>query len=110
MFARRPVIAGRRSFARVPLGRSVEFWTDSDNFLLGAEGTVKDISLGGAFIETDIPCRFGERILVRLTLARGKREMALPGIVRWTGRDGIGVQFGRLGARDTHEIAEFTKG
>jgi hypothetical protein len=108
MFARRTVIAGQRRFVRVPLRRPLELWTESDDFLLGAEATGRDISLGGMFVETDIPCRFGERVIVRLTLPAGKCQMDLAGVVRWTCPDGIGVQFGRLGARDTHEIAEFT--
>jgi type IV pilus assembly protein PilZ len=35
--------------------------------------------------------------------------MALPAVVRWTSKDGMGVQFGLLGARETHEITEFVK-
>ena len=91
--------------------RTIEFWADSDDFLLGVEGTGRDISLGGGmFIETDMPCRFGERTVVRVTLHGSRHEMALAGVIRWTCAAGIGVQFGRLGARETHEITEFTKG
>ena len=108
MFARRLVTRRRRLFVRVPLERPLEFWTESDDFLLGAEGNGRDISLGGMFVETDIPCRFGERALVRLTLPKCRHQLALVGIVRWTCRDGMGMQFGRLGARNTHEILAFT--
>jgi type IV pilus assembly protein PilZ len=59
------------------------------------------------FIETDRPSRSGARIVVYLTLPRSKREMALSAVVRWAAHDGMGVQFGLLGARDTHEIATF---
>jgi type IV pilus assembly protein PilZ len=31
---------------------------------------------------------------------------ALPGIVRWTNAHGMGVQFGLLGAKETHTITE----
>jgi hypothetical protein len=33
--------------------------------------------------------------------------MVLPAVVRWGRGDGIGVQFGQLGAHDTHAIVEF---
>jgi PilZ domain-containing protein len=108
MFAARPITTGRRRFVRVPLGRLLEFWTDSDDYLLGAEAIGKDVSLGGMFVETDIPCRCGERVRTQLTFPGSRRELVLWGIVRWTCREGIGMQFGRLGARETHEIIAFT--
>jgi hypothetical protein len=35
--------------------------------------------------------------------------MLLPGIVRWTKQDGMGVQFRLLGARETHAITEIMR-
>jgi Tfp pilus assembly protein PilZ len=59
------------------------------------------------FIQTDFPSHFGEHIVVYLTLPGGKREMALPAVVRWRRDNGMGVQFEPLGAQDTHAIVEF---
>jgi hypothetical protein len=107
MFARRLGTEGRRRFARVPLGVPVEFTAKADDFLFSIEGTGTDISLGGMFIETDIPCTFGESIIVYVALERRRRPLVLPAVVRWTRASGMGVQFGLLGARDTREIAEY---
>jgi hypothetical protein len=35
--------------------------------------------------------------------------MRLSGTVRWTTKSGIGVQFGLLGARETHTITEIVR-
>jgi Tfp pilus assembly protein PilZ len=92
---------------RVPLDRAVAFSTEDLGSALRMDGVGRDISLGGMFIQTDVPGHFGERIVVYLTLPGGKRQMALPAIVRWGREDGIGVQFGELGAHDTHAVVEF---
>jgi hypothetical protein len=96
-----------RRFARTPLGHAVDFATKGLDFALRMDGVAKDISLGGMFILTDFPTRIGEDIVVYLTLPGGKHKMALPAIVRWARDDGMGVQFGQFGARDTHAIVEF---
>jgi hypothetical protein len=96
-----------RRFARTPLGHPVDFATKELDFVLRMDGVAKDISLGGMFILTDFPTRVGEDIVVYLTLPGGQHELALPAIVRWSREDGMGVQFGQLGARDTHAIIQF---
>jgi uncharacterized protein (TIGR02266 family) len=69
-------------------------------------GTARDISVGGVFIATVAPLPFGTEVIVHLRLPGHKDEMALPGVVRWTRADGMGLQFGLLGARETHAITE----
>ena len=96
----------RRS-PRVALDHAVEFLTKDLDSALRMDGVGKEISLGGMFIQTVSTVRFGEYIVVYLTLPGGKREMALPAVVRWGREDGIGVQFGQLGAHDTHAVVEF---
>jgi uncharacterized protein (TIGR02266 family) len=96
-----------RRTPRVPLQTAIEFQSESDDVPVRMEGVARDISLGGMFIETEVPCAEGERIVIHLTLPEGRREMSLPAIVRWTAKDGMGVQFGSLGARATHEITTF---
>jgi type IV pilus assembly protein PilZ len=96
-----------RRFSRKPLGQAVDFSTKALEFALRMDGVGKDISLGGMFILTDFPTRIGEEVVVYLTLPGEKTEIALPAIVRWTRDDGMGVQFGTLGARDTHIVVEF---
>ena len=98
-----------RRFPRVPLGQPIEFSTKEEDLPVRMEGVGRDISLGGVFIETDVSSAVGEHVVVHVTLPKAKREMALPAVVRWSGNEGMGVQFGLLGARETHEITEFTK-
>ena len=72
-------------------------------------GTSRDISLGGMFIETTERPTFGTALEIMATLPGTLGAVRLPGIVRWTGPDGIGVQFGLLGARETHAITKVIK-
>lgn len=69
-------------------------------------GTSRDISLGGMFIETTERPAFGTQITVAGSIPGTKGETRLPAIVRWMGDDGIGVQFGLLGARETHALTK----
>ncbi len=75
-------------------------------------GIGKDISLGGMFIETETPATFGGEVVVRIRLRTpsGEQEFSLPGVVRWVRSGGMGVQFGLLGAVETHAITEMTAG
>ena len=71
-----------------------------------SSGQSADISLGGMFIETQTPEPFGTEIVIHLHVPGEPSGFALPGKVRWTGSGGMGVQFGLLGARETHTITE----
>jgi PilZ domain len=72
-------------------------------------GSCKDISIGGMFIETTSPLAFKAELVVHVTLPGQNTAFALPGVVRWTRKDGMGIQFGMLGARETHAITEVAK-
>jgi type IV pilus assembly protein PilZ len=72
-------------------------------------GRSRDLSLGGMFVETDFPLAFGAAIVVHVTLPGQRAAFALPGVVRWTRAEGMGVQFGMLGARETYAITELTR-
>jgi type IV pilus assembly protein PilZ len=70
------------------------------------DGIARDISLGGMFIESPSAPSFGAAILVRAALPGRREQLLLPGIVRWRGHKGAGIQFGLLGARETHAITQ----
>src|ERR1700722_5836506 len=70
------------------------------------EGVSRDLSLGGMFVETTTPSLFGARVQLVFPRPRPARPLLVPGTVRWTSAEGMGVQFGSLGARETHVIAE----
>jgi len=70
-------------------------------------GTAADVSVGGIFVEAvdsamSIP--FGANVTVHVRVSG--EIFGLPGVVRWSRNGGIGVQFGLLGARETHAITE----
>ena len=69
------------------------------------DGHVKDMSLGGAFVETSQPAPFGSKI--KLFVEVDGRALSVDAVVRWKSRDGMGVQFGLLGAKDTYQVTEF---
>ena len=72
-------------------------------------GMAKDISIGGMFIEATGTLPFGTEVTIVGRFPGMKAELRLPGIVRWAKPSGFGVQFGSLGARDTHAISELLK-
>jgi type IV pilus assembly protein PilZ len=61
------------------------------------------------FIESDAALAFGTELTIVLRLPGTKQDTRLPGTVRWQGPGGFGVQFGLLGARETHAISELLK-
>lgn len=70
------------------------------------EGLAKDISLGGMYIEASVVPSFGTKISVACRLPGTQQEATLPAVVRWVKPDGFGIQFGLLGARETHAITQ----
>lgn len=63
-----------------------------------------DISLGGTFIETAEIVPFGAPVRVFLKLPGLATEAVIDAVVRWTKPTGMGVQFGVMGARETHAL------
>jgi hypothetical protein len=72
------------------------------------EGSARDISLGGMFVESQKELTFGTPVSLVL---RGvaTREVRVPAIVRWAEPKGFGVQFGLLGAYATHVLVDLVK-
>ena len=68
------------------------------------EAICRDVSIGGAFLETNRPAPFGAKVTVFLRLPGLEKEVAVASTVRWTKPDGMGVQFGVMGARETHAL------
>lgn len=96
-----------RRFTRAPLEQPLEFV--QKNVEGRSRGLAKDISVGGMFVQTETPVPFGADVVVYVTLPGAGKELRLPGVVRWKRPDGMGVQFGLLGARETHAITEIVK-
>ena len=96
----------KRSHPLVPL--SVELICEVSE---GANisGRAKDISVGGMYIESETEVSFGTQVSIVLRLPNTKADSRLPGVIRWIKPGGFGVQFGLLGARETHAISELFK-
>ena len=97
-----------RRHQRAPIDVAVEFVAKGSTER--TPGQAKDVSVGGMFVVTAAPLPFGADLVVHVTLPQQRAPFALPGVVRWskTG-EGMGVQFGLIGARETHAITELTK-
>ena len=96
-----------RRFKRSRIDRPVLFAPKDDDAF--SDGVAVDISLGGMFIASDFPAAFGAEVTIHLTLDDASTELVLPAVVRWTRPDGMGVQFGLLGARETFAITELVR-
>lgn len=97
-----------RRYQRAPLDIPLEFAAKSDD--ARHPGRSRDISLGGMFIRVEEPLAFGAELVVYITLPGQKAPFTLPGVVRWSrAGEGMGIQFGLMGARETHAITELTR-
>lgn len=70
------------------------------------EARCRDVSLGGMFIETTAPLPYGSALRVFLRLPGLRVEASIEAVVRWAKHTGMGVQFGRMGARETHALTQ----
>lgn len=96
-----------RRYKRAPVDLALEFVhpTTQERTV----GRATDMSIGGMFVQTTNPAAFGLQVTLTVTFPEERRPIELPAIVRWTRPgQGMGVQFGLLGARETHAIMEAT--
>jgi len=99
-------LTDNRAHSRVPINVIVTCEpTGGQSF----EALAKDISVGGMFLETSDVVVFGTKLTIVGMLPGAKKPVRLPGIVRWTKPGGFGVQFGLLGAVETHVISELMR-
>ncbi len=80
------------------------------------EALCRDISLGGCFLTTATTAAFGASVVVFLELPGLRDEEGRPtpavvaSTVRWTTPEGMGVQFGPMGVRETHALLQVLAG
>jgi Tfp pilus assembly protein PilZ len=97
----------KRRYARAPLQKAASFSVKGE---AGArQGVAKDIAVGGMFVETDAPAHFGADVIIHVELPGQDGPVSLPGVVRWVRDGGMGIQFGLLGAVETHIITEISR-
>lgn len=95
----------KREHPRTPIDADITCEIDGESY----NALARDISLGGMFIETEIVPAFGAKIQIICRLPGMQNDSSLPAIVRWVKPGGFGVQFGLLGARETHAITELLR-
>ena len=72
-------------------------------------GQTRDLSLGGMFVHTTAPVRFGMEVELHLSVAELKYEGRIPAVVRWVDAGGVGLAYRSLRARDVHAINQLIK-
>jgi type IV pilus assembly protein PilZ len=101
-----PRRAEKRRCHRATIGIPVAFSSKDSSDAVA--GIATDISIGGMFIETASPAAFGAVVVISFS-PPGTTAMRMSATVRWTTKTGMGVQFGLLGAQDTHTITEIQR-
>lgn len=94
----------KRKHSRHSLQLDVEFAAKGSE--TRTQARLRDLSLGGVFVETRETLPFRAEVTVYMRLPGVSFELVLGGVVRWTRADGMGVQFSPMGARETHAITE----
>jgi type IV pilus assembly protein PilZ len=109
-----PVRSGIRSAVRKPregerreIALDVLFQTDDGEL---TRGVSRDIGIGGMFIKTSSPAAYGTSLKLSVTLPTRATTLELVATVRWMSDEGMGVQFGLMGARETYEITKLIAG
>lgn len=69
----------------------------------------RDLSLGGIFISGGRQLPYGSKLTVVLKLPGLAEETQVEGTVRWAQGDGLGIQFGMMGARETAALLSLLK-
>lgn len=72
-------------------------------------GVAKDLSMGGMFIESPETLPFNTQLTITMRIPGMDADSRLPGVVRWAKPGGFGVQFGPLGARETHAMTRLMR-
>jgi hypothetical protein len=99
-------LVDKRLHARVPIDATLVCeYADGGSVAVFA----KDISVGGMYLDAPEQPAFGTNVTMVGLLPGAKKELRLPAVVRWTKPGGFGVQFGLLGAMETHVISELMK-
>lgn len=72
----------------------------SRDAVLTKSGHISDLSVGGAYIESDSPPSMGERLWVRIVAPTAWEPLELQAEVRWIEAGGFGVRFSQMTQAD----------
>jgi len=99
-------VAGKRRQPRKEVRIPVAFQLGDGRRI---EAVSRDMSIGGMFVVTDTPAPFASTVPMELMIPGAKQPIQVKATVRWTEREGMGVQFGLMGVRDTHAMTELLR-
>lgn len=95
------VMREKRSSPRKPVDLEVELVLP-DGSRCGCRCT--DIGIGGAFVEANPHVEIATKIAFVVSLPGAARPSTIEATVRWTTAHGMGLQFGLMGALETHAL------
>jgi PilZ domain len=99
-------VQDKRRHPRVPVNLPISCeLSKQDSF----PGLLVDLSMGGAFVTAETVPAFGVALTIVGSLP-GAPDVRLPAVVRWSKPGGFGVQFGLIGARETHALSALVHG
>ncbi len=97
--------AQKRQYERYVVALDVAFTVESER----VQARSKDVSLGGMFVVTDRALPYGTTFELEVKLPALPQPAVIEATVRWSGPNGMGVQWGLLRARETWAIHQLTK-
>lgn len=97
------VVTEKRAHPRVPCTLAVR--CTGSGFDLTCSS--RDVSVGGMFVYSAEVPPFGTEL--RVSFEHEGPSIEVPAVVRWSGPDGFGLQFGLMGARETHALTELMR-
>lgn len=71
---------------------------------------IRNLSLGGAFVEYAETLPMGQRVKLSFRIATHDQPLAVDAEVRWSTSEGVGVQFAGLRAREVWSLNKFFEG
>lgn len=96
----------RRKNERKPIALDVEI-RDKDGAV--HPGRTANLSIGGAFVITPSPARYGAAVTLLIALPGYPSGAAIEATVRWADNSGMGLQFGPMGAKLTNALVELLR-
>ncbi|HKE16595.1 MAG TPA: PilZ domain-containing protein [Kofleriaceae bacterium] len=74
------------------------------------DGTIRNLSLGGAFVHIGRRLAIGTPVSLRFEIPTHARPIEASAVVRWTSGEGVGVQFEGLRAAEVFALGKFFEG
>jgi type IV pilus assembly protein PilZ len=93
----------KRRHPRKPVELAATLSLEGTEEVIG--GKIRDLSIGGTFFLCSESIPFATRVTMWIVFPK-HGSLAIPAVVRWGGQEGVGLQFGLMGARETHAIVE----